>query len=345
MNYKEIIQDNCKNHSDVSWWPKFAYHYTDVTNAVKILSTKHLYSRTKVTKLGIMSNDNASKQVIDMTQTEALSCVRFYFRPLTPTQYYNEGFKHPSLRYQGDINANVPVPIFFLFDLEKLLSNPCVKFSEKPQSGYGSKLVSGIDAFSKLKFNYIYKNGYVDNYTEVNKFRHAEILYPNSMAIDESLHSILCRNNVDRLTLLNLLKAENPREYRNYLDKIKVCKYDMFENNGLYVTDCQYNDGLLTFTLSDSYAKKNYQNNEKYKNKIKNLEPISVKLKLEWCTNRSLVYQSSVENSINYETMKTLQYRLQTMPNNATILKIKLYFENSLVCYSEKSLKSSDLIK
>ena len=36
MEYIDIIRDNSENHSPVSWWPKFAFHYTDVTNAVSI---------------------------------------------------------------------------------------------------------------------------------------------------------------------------------------------------------------------------------------------------------------------------------------------------------------------
>ncbi len=86
MDYREIIKDNCENHSKVSWWPRFAFHYTDVKNAVSILSSRYLYSRTNAQKSGLMHNDNASRQVIDMTMTEAVANVRFYFRPLTPTQ-------------------------------------------------------------------------------------------------------------------------------------------------------------------------------------------------------------------------------------------------------------------
>ena len=43
MSYGEIIRDNCNHHSPVSWWPRFAYHYTDVTNAVGILEKGVLY--------------------------------------------------------------------------------------------------------------------------------------------------------------------------------------------------------------------------------------------------------------------------------------------------------------
>ena len=118
MTFYEIIQQNCEK-APVGWWPRYAYHYTDVSNAVNILSTGYLYSRIKTQEANLMANDNASIQVINMTESATTSYVRFYFRPLTPTQYYNEGFKHSCIRYD-DENANVPVPVFLLFDLEKV---------------------------------------------------------------------------------------------------------------------------------------------------------------------------------------------------------------------------------
>ena len=49
MNYSDIIEKNIKSNS-VSWWPQFAYHYTDVTNAASILDKGCLYSRVNVKK-------------------------------------------------------------------------------------------------------------------------------------------------------------------------------------------------------------------------------------------------------------------------------------------------------
>lgn len=92
MTYRDVIDRNCQEHSPVKWWPKYAYHYTDIANAVSILYSGCIYSRVHAKELGIMQNDNASKQVIDMTDHATKSSVRFYFRPLTPTQYYNEGY-------------------------------------------------------------------------------------------------------------------------------------------------------------------------------------------------------------------------------------------------------------
>ena len=51
MEYIDIIRENSEKHSPVSWWPKFAFHYTDVTNAVSILSSGHLYSRADAAQM------------------------------------------------------------------------------------------------------------------------------------------------------------------------------------------------------------------------------------------------------------------------------------------------------
>ena len=239
MEYIDIIRDNSENHSPVSWWPKFAFHYTDVTNAVSILSSGFLYSRADAAHMRVMKNDNASRQVIDMTNSGVVSKVRFYFRPLTPTQYYNEGYKHPALRYDGDENANVPVPIFLLFDLEKLLALPGVEFSEMSQAGHGARVYSGIEAFSKLNFDYIYDNSF-DNFDTTKIYRHAEIVHPKSMAIESCIRNILCRNDLERITLLNLLREENPLAFARYQNIIKTYRYDTFENNGVFLTECSY---------------------------------------------------------------------------------------------------------
>ena len=211
MSYRNIIADNCKNHSVVSWWPRFAYHYTDITNAVNILSSGFIYSRLNAQQSGVMKNDNASRQVIDVTNFDTVSSVRFYFRPMTPTQYYNEGYKHYQLRYDNDTNANTPVPVFFLFDLEKILSKNGVKFSERGQAGNGSELFEGEEAFSKLNFDNIYSVG-GQNIEEVKSYRHAEINYPGKIEIAEYISFILCRNEIEKTSLLNMLRKTNPKQ-------------------------------------------------------------------------------------------------------------------------------------
>ena len=56
MTYEEIIAQNYLN----KWWAEFAFHYTDMSNAVNILRDGCLYSRIDAEMYGNMSNDNAS---------------------------------------------------------------------------------------------------------------------------------------------------------------------------------------------------------------------------------------------------------------------------------------------
>lgn len=344
MNYADVIQDNYFHHSPVRWWTKYAFHYTDVTNAVSILDSGTLFSRSKAEHMGLMQNDNASRQVIDMTQTEASACVRFYFRPLTPTQYYNEGFKHVQLRYDDDENANTPVPIFFLFDLEKLLSIPGVQFSEQKQAGYGSPLWEGVEAFSKMRFDYIYSNG-LKNIGEMKSYRHAEILHRNSMAIDSCLRYIVCRNDVERLTLMNLLKHKNIKAFIKYRDKVYVAKENMFEHNGLYVTKCQYHSGKISISFSDTYEKQHYAQGQKNKNHVKELRPIRIRVELDWLNQRGVVGHASNEVLRDYESTVELVYKKIPYYPNARTIKIQVFIENKLMCCVEYALDDAELIK
>ena len=101
------------------WWPRFAFHFTDVLNAVGILTEERLYCRAAAIDRGLMKVNNAAPTVIERSQDRTDRLARFYFRPRTPTQYHNEGCRPTDQR--SYLNAHCPVPIFFLFDLEALL--------------------------------------------------------------------------------------------------------------------------------------------------------------------------------------------------------------------------------
>jgi len=72
-----------------SWWHKFIFHFSDISNSVSILNSGKLYSRNKAVALGVMKNDNASDEVIGNTDLNAKDFVRFYFGTGTPTQFHN----------------------------------------------------------------------------------------------------------------------------------------------------------------------------------------------------------------------------------------------------------------
>lgn len=341
MSLAEIIERNRKIAA-CSWWPRFAYHYTDVTNAVNIVTEGFLYSRIEANKLGIMKNDNASRQVIDMTETAAKSSVRFYFRPMTPTQYYNEGYKHPLLRYDRDLNANVPVPVFFLFDLEELLSMPQTLFSETGQAGHGAPTMRGEDAFGRLDFKKIYSAGFCEH--EVLQYRHAEIVHPNAFPLDAGLRYIMCRNDVEKLTLMNLLKVYDPALVNRYSPVIKVCPSDMFENNGLFITSIANQTESIRFTFSDSRSKINFTKSAMGRNRVGALMPVNMRIRFEWFNETGrIIYSIEPTYQIDYNG-STLELTNVPQVSDAQLLRLKIYFEDCFVCQSDYPLIKSELI-
>ena len=114
MSYRNVLLEQSQKLSpDKQWWPKYFYHFTDVHNAVGILCDGKIYSRKKADELGKMQSDNASMSVIINTDKEAYEYARMFFRPTTPTQYHNEGYKPLALRNKS-VNASCPVPVFFM---------------------------------------------------------------------------------------------------------------------------------------------------------------------------------------------------------------------------------------
>lgn len=343
MNYSDIIKDNYINLNH--WWTRLAFHYTDVKNAVSILSSEFLYSRIDAEKLGIMHNDNASRQVIDSTNIEAKSHVRFYFRPLTPTQYYNEGYKHADIRYEDDNFANIPIPIFFAFDLNKLLSLPETKFSQLSQAGFGGVLYNTPEDFAKFPFDKIYSNGYSDDWKNVNPYRHAEILYPDRFDINICISAILCRNNVERTTLLNLLKATNLKNYYKFKPLIKICREDMFQNNGLFINECQFHNNTVSVSFADTLNKRKYCYSEMEKHNLDKLDNVRGRLELTWLNGNQIWYSMSFNTVINY--MSPIPLTVTNLPTvkGAKTIKIQFYLENDLMCCIEQPLNDVELFK
>ena len=338
MTYAEIIQSNCQKVTP-SWWPKYAYHFSDVTNIVNILASGMLYSRVRANQFGLMKNDNASSQVISMTETKAKAYVRFYFRPLTPTQYNNEGYKHAKLRYYGDENANVPVPVFLVFDLAKVLTTNGVCFSELTQAGGGSRLMQGTDAFANLPFEKIYSDG--PCVKEIWQYRHAEILCPDSFSINDSLRMILCRNECEKATLLNLLKDTNQTAFYRYKDFVRVANAHTFNRNGFFVDSVVINEDEICFEFAQTYEKRLFERNKANQP----LEKIKASFQFEWLNRRSTVlYTVTSEVMIDYINERRVMFSSIPSLQGSYRVRITMRIDNNIICVANHLLEQAEII-
>lgn len=339
MEFEQIVDENLKKYG---WWANYAYHFTDVTNAVSILQSERLYSRINASEF--MKNDNASSHVLDFTKYSTMSYVRFYFRPLTPTQYYNEGYKHFQLRYDNDLNANITVPIFFVFNLKNLLKNSSIKFSNFSQAGDGSQLFQGIDDFAtKMEFDKIYSDGATQD--PVRKYRHAEILYPTEYNICDSLEFVICRNEVEKNTLLNLLLSSAPRMYYKYKDKIRISKEKMYEYNGLFLENISFDKNMFSATFAQTYAKKRYDEKMMAKNNMQKLEPVTVLVNLEWKNNSSVLMEKQLKYIIDY--LQPPRIVCKNLPNtkNAKEITVSIYTDGKLSGIAKFRLEDTEILK
>ncbi|MBR0093185.1 MAG: DUF4433 domain-containing protein [Lachnospiraceae bacterium] len=340
VQYQDIIDNNCKE-ATVPWWPRYAFHCTDVTNIIGILKTGRLYSRIHAERLHLMANENASRQVINMTNVSGKSFVRFYFRPKTPTYYYNEGFKHPELRYENDSDANIPVPVFLLFDLERLIQMNGVVFSCGPQSGSGTTILSGVDSFSTLPFHNIYSDGFIETEKDIF-YRHSEILYPNQFEIDTCLKYIVCRNEIELTTLQNLLLDEVSALFGKYYDKMRVSGRDLFYNNGLYIDDFTADEQTACISFSDTLAKRKYIN--RYLTEDRKLRPLRGRVEFKWLDGHALRDMKIIDFHVQYENGGSLVFGSFPATDGVRMLSTKIFIEDKLMCYTRTPLNVADLV-
>ena len=64
------------------------YHFTHFYNAIDVIRSRKILSRDRAEELGLLKYDSAGSVVF--RSNKAHKFARFYFRPCTPTQYYNE---------------------------------------------------------------------------------------------------------------------------------------------------------------------------------------------------------------------------------------------------------------
>lgn len=144
----------------------YIYHFTHLYNAIDIIKDRKILSRNKAE--GKFAN--AAGNLVTRRAT-AHNFARFYFRPQTPTQFYNEclGWDNSLVTdydksyYSQARNLGLPkcpIPVFFKFDLKESLlkmANKCYYSTGNMQTNWAS-VIKVADKPNELNTTCLYYN-------------------------------------------------------------------------------------------------------------------------------------------------------------------------------------------
>lgn len=336
---KTIERERRKLNKTIGWWPLYLYHFTDVHNAISIIDKEYIFGRELAINDGLMISDNASSNVIDITDKGAARYTRLYMRPKTPTQFHNEGHKPESIR-DYEINANCPLPIFFFLDAEKTLLLDNVQFVEKGLAGNSiknSKLLNGEDQFDNLNFEKIFHNGAYTHDRDIKKFRHTEVIRQGGISIPDTIRGIACRSVAEKQTLLYLLRKTSNEKYYKYKNIINYKPdIDIYYNNGIFIREVKFEDGIIQLELNDS--------NNRYNRFIKDNIDVNVKISVDYLGNNlEVLDRTCVLTDVDYNTISRINYRLKPMVDSKYLL-IEVRFDNCLMYNNIIQIRDFEII-
>jgi len=205
-----------------SEWKGSIYHFSHIDNAVEIIKNRKIQSRNKANIKG-----DAAGNVVHR-RGDAHNYARFYFRPQTPTQFYNEFLgKNTTDGYETHGNwvswydkarglgfPKCPIPIFFRFSIKEVL----FKYDKKCCVSNGNMQADSTQFNSiekmmdKFNFDFLYSNMSYDK--EHNRkymnYSQQEFLVQDELSFNDLFDfEIVCPSQADRTLLINLLGNEH----------------------------------------------------------------------------------------------------------------------------------------
>ena len=208
-----------------SKWKGSIYHFSHIDNAVEIIKNRKIQSRNKATIKG-----DAAGNVVHL-RNDAYDYARFYFRPHTPTQFYNEFLgKNTSDGYDSKNYGWVswyekarglgfpkcPIPIFFRFSLQEVLfkdEEQCCISNGNMQTG-STQFGSIAKMINKFGFEDLYytpqQYATKEDYNRYRNYAQQEFLVKDELSFNDlSDFEIVCPSASDRDLLLNLIGSEH----------------------------------------------------------------------------------------------------------------------------------------
>ena len=189
-----------------------------------------MLSRTRVLASRQLHVDIASPEIITQTSETWQDYVRLYFRPKTPTQYRNEGFRPLEQQYY---EAQCPVPVYLIIDAMEVLSKVGVLFTDGNVAA-GAQPTADIEFFKAIPFETVYHSTWFDPLipNRIVYHRNAEILVPRQLSAS-AIRFICCRSQAGYETLVDLLP---PGTLNHWGDRIGVNpRLDLFHRQWCFV--------------------------------------------------------------------------------------------------------------
>ena len=228
----------------------YIYHFTHLFNAIEVIKNRKILSRNKAKELGLLKYDSAGN-VVDRS-AKAHPYARFYFRPQTPTQFYNECLGHDSKSgylktweywdeewiqcskwntyYPQARNFGLPkcpIPVFFKFDLKEVLlkmADKCYYSTGNMQSSQ-ARVVKVSENPNEINTHYLYSS--ISDGIEIFKeYAQQEFLIFNEFDFSKlKSFEIICYNS-DYVNLLKAQLGDDP-----ICEKINADGWDLFNRN------------------------------------------------------------------------------------------------------------------
>ena len=254
-------------------WKGYVYHFAHLSNAAEIIKQGAIKSRNSANQV----NDSAGS-VVNRRHT-AHDFARFYFRPQTPTQFYNEnlGLDEDSEYYGSAVNfryPKCPIPVFFRIELNEIFNryiDKCFVSNGNMQTNYAQVFPVSTTAIARFDFQNLYSKmddvfnetkshfggAFVDRsifMSELKKRQNfhknasqQEFLFKNGLVLsDLQTVKIICQTDADRQALINLIGLENP-----LTNKIVADEYNVFHNKNNRF-DINANEQSLSISTSFS---------------------------------------------------------------------------------------------
>lgn len=236
LNNSSWLGDYRKN------WPQFLYHTTTLENALNIMSKGCIKSRDLAISDGDLLFDIADDSVIDNTDAEWKSYARLYMRPKTPTLYNTEGIRPVSKIYD---NAHCPVPVVFMLNASKILNRDDTKFSNGNLAKSRAVVSDDFNDYKKLPFSDIYHYGSFSQAMrdQIIFHRHAEVVVPDKIDLNDNLVSIKCRSHAETRTLRHLVYQNNNGNLANQIGTVK--SFNLFHEDWHFIKEVSHDDEYI----------------------------------------------------------------------------------------------------